>query len=115
MDKIEKQERIKKEIQRLSKIFKEIDKDRLQIVDNLIKNVAFMIVVLEELQEIINEEGTSEHFINGKQDFIRESTALKSYNTTIKNYQSAIKSLLDLLPTSDKKETEDQLLQFLKK
>ena len=110
-----KQDRVNKEIEILSVTFKDIEKDRKRFADNLIRNVAFMTVVLEELQDEINANGTTEHFINGKQDFIRESTSLKAYNTTIKNYQSAIKQLLDMLPDTDnKKQAEDELLKFLK-
>ena len=37
--------------------FPRLDKNKLQTVESLIRNAAFMAVSLEELQEIINEEG----------------------------------------------------------
>ena len=52
-----KDQRIKKEIARLKRIFADLDKNKLQAVESLIKNAAFMAVSLEELQEIIDEEG----------------------------------------------------------
>ena len=52
-----KEEKIKREFSRLKRIFKDLDKNKLQTVESLIKNAAFMAVSLEELQEIINEEG----------------------------------------------------------
>ena len=52
-----KEQKIKKEIARLKRVFKDLDKNKLQTVESLIKNAAFMAVSLEELQEIINAEG----------------------------------------------------------
>lgn len=49
-----KEEKIKREFSRLKRIFKDLDKNKLQTVESLIKNAAFMAVSLEELQEIIN-------------------------------------------------------------
>ena len=55
-----KEQKIKKEIARLKRVFKDLDKNKLQTVESLIKNAAFMAVSLEELQEIINAEGYDE-------------------------------------------------------
>ena len=55
-----KEQKIKKEIARLKRVFKDLDKNKLQTVESLIKNAAFMAVSLEELQEIINAEGYAE-------------------------------------------------------
>jgi hypothetical protein len=49
-----KEEKIKREFSRLKRIFKDLDKNKLQTVESLIKNAAFMAVSLEELQEIIS-------------------------------------------------------------
>ena len=51
-----KDQKIKKEINRLKRVFRDLDKNKLQTVESLIRNAAFMAVSLEELQEIINEE-----------------------------------------------------------
>ena len=48
-----KDQRIKREIARLKRVFRDLDKNKLQTVESLIKNAAFMAVSLEELQEII--------------------------------------------------------------
>ena len=52
-----KDQKIKREINRLRRVFRDLDKNKLQTVESLIRNAAFMAVSLEELQEIINEEG----------------------------------------------------------
>ena len=52
-----KDQKIKREINRLKRVFRDLDKNKLQTVESLIRNAAFMAVTLEEVQEIINEEG----------------------------------------------------------
>ena len=60
-----KDQRIKREIARLKRVFRDLDKNKLQTVESLIKNAAFMAVSLEELQEIINAEGYTIEYHNG--------------------------------------------------
>lgn len=55
---LSKDDKIKKEMNKLKRIFKDIRKDRKSLCENLIKNAAFMSVTLEELQEDINNRGT---------------------------------------------------------
>lgn len=98
---------------KFKKIFKDIEPKKLEMNDDLIKNVAFMAVTLTKLQDEINEKGVVEKFEQGKQNFMRENPALKSYNTTIKNYTSAIKQLCDLLPEQPDKDVGENLLQFV--
>ena len=54
-----KEEKIKREFSRLKRIFKDLDKNKLQTVESLIKNAAFMAVSLEELQEITKRDTPS--------------------------------------------------------
>ena len=61
-----KEQKIKKEIARLKRVVKDLDKNKLQTVESLIKNAAFMAVSLEELQEIINAEGYVVEYQNGE-------------------------------------------------
>jgi hypothetical protein len=48
----------------------------------------------------------------GNYSIDRESPALKSYNTTIKNYQTLIKQITDLLPVETKKDVGDEFDKF---
>ena len=45
-----KDQKIKREINRLKRVFRDLDKNKLQTVESLIRNAAFMAVSLEELQ-----------------------------------------------------------------
>ena len=98
-----KEEKIKREFSRLKRIFKDLDKNKLQTVESLIKNAAFMAVSLEELQEIIqngaNQSGT------------KQSDAVKTHIAMTKNHAAIIKQLCDLVPPEKKKESRLQALR----
>lgn len=111
VNKIDKEKMIKKEITELKKIFKDIDADKKPFSDRLIKQCSFMLTTLTELQETLNNDGSIEVFVNGKQKMLREHPASKTYNAMIKNYNSTIKQLIDLLP--EDKGDKDELLDFL--
>ena len=104
---MEKEKLIKKEINRLKKIFKDISKDRKETVISLIDKAAFMSVTLEELQDNININGVIDKYQNGANQWgTKKSPEVEVYNTMIKNYSTIIKQLTDLLP-KDVPKTED--------
>ena len=110
---MEKQDKISKEIERLTKQFKEVEKDRRVLADKLIKEVAFMTVTIEDLHEIVNRDGT---IITGRSGngftTTSEHPAQKSYNTMIKNYLAAMKQLSEL--TDNKTEGVEKAGEALK-
>lgn len=101
------QNRIKTEITRLSKLLNKIDPTKLKIVKGLIERAAFMKVALEELERTVREEGVLDLFEQGDYTYNREHPALKSFNTTIKNYTNVCKQLTDLLPKEIPKHDDD--------
>lgn len=107
-----KEQKIKKEIARLKRVFKDLDKNKLQTVESLIKNAAFMAVSLEELQEIINAEGYVVEYQNGEnQKGTKQSDAVKAHIAMTKNHVAIIKQLTDLVPPEKKKESKLQALR----
>lgn len=94
-----KKKRIKAEIERLKQYFLEADANKRAIVEPLIENAAFMRITLEEMQEIINRDGTVDSYTNGKhQGGTKASAAVQGYNSLVKNYAAVIKTLLGLVP-----------------
>ena len=88
------------------------DKNKLQTVESLIKNAAFMAVSLEELQEIINDEGYVVEYQNGEnQKGTKQSDAVKTHIAMTKNHAAIIKQLTDLVPPEKKKESKLQALR----
>ena len=97
-----KEEKIKREFSRLKRIFKDLDKNKLQT----------MAVSLEELQEIINEEGYTVEYQNGaNQSGTKQSDAVKTHIAMTKNHAAIIKQLCDLVPPEKKKESRLQALR----
>lgn len=102
-----------KELNKLKKIFKDIEPGKRQTVEKLISNAAFMAESLDELQEIIREKGFVEEYQNGANQYgVKKCSEVEIYNTMIKNYSSIIKQLVDLLP-NDAKSSGDELLDFI--
>jgi predicted transcriptional regulator len=103
-----KEERIKKEIRRLRRIFKKMDDDTKKATQSLLENAAFMAITLEDLQEVINREGVISEYQNGANQWgTKKSPEVEVYNTMIKHYMSIIKQLTDLLPKDAEVVKED--------
>jgi len=107
-----KEQKIRKEIARLHRVFKDLDGNKLQTVESLIRNAAFMAVSLEELQEIINEEGYIVEYQNGENQYgTKQSDAVKTHIAMTKNHAAIIKQLSDLVPPEKKKDSKLQALR----
>lgn len=110
----EKKKKIKKERNKLLKIFKDLDKNVLTLVQNLIEEMAFMSVTLSENRKCIEKKGVKELYMNGKGQFgWKESVESKNYNAMIKNYTNVVKQLVDFLPEKEKKNAGEDLLKFI--
>lgn len=97
---ITRDERIKKEEQRLKRIYKNIDKDNKAIIEGLIQRAAYMRVTLEDWEKDIMENGYYEMFTQSEKTdpYERERPVARLYNTMNANYQKIIKQLSDLVP-----------------
>lgn len=111
----EKQKEIKKEIRKLWRLFRLLPKDKRKAVEGLIQEAAFMRVTLEETRHIIDQQGIIEVFEQGSQRFLREHPATKVYNTMINRYVAVCKQLFDMLPETEAKEPQDELMAFIKR
>jgi len=111
---LSKDERIKKEFNKLRKIFADIQKDRKDTIISLISNIAFMTITLEDLQKAINEKGIISTYQNGQfQSGTKKSPEVEIYNSMLKNYMSALKQLGEFLPDNNAAENAgEELLAF---
>lgn len=116
---ITKEDRIKKEKNRLIKICKTLPEKEFNTAKKLIDNIAFMSVTLEDLMEIINHDELVKETVNASQTFLKEHPALTSYNKMYSNFLKGIQQLSSLLPKNyaDQKpvEDDDEFLEFMKK
>lgn len=94
-------------------ILKIIPGERKPIAKKLITEICFMTKTLEDLRETIEENGTVDLFEQGKQRFMRESPALKAYNTTIQRYSLLYKQLENMIPREPQENSESELYKFI--
>ena len=85
----------------LKRILEKIPQEKREVAARYADELIFMQETLKDLKERIRKEGTIEHFVQGSQNFTRESPALKGYNNTLKQYNSTFKQLCDLLPKEE--------------
>lgn len=110
---VQKNKAIKKELNRLKKLFKELPENKKKMSEKLIDNAAFMSVSLEELKKDIILYGVKETYVNGKDQYgFKESVESKTYNTTIKNYMAIIKQLNEMLPEDKQINEDDEFDKF---
>lgn len=110
---IDKNKKIKKEENRIKKLFKELPENKKKMSEQLIKNAAFMSITLEELIEDIKVYGVKETYVNGKDQYgFKESIESKTYNTMVKNYMSIMKQLNEMLPEDKKIDEDDEFDKF---
>ena len=110
---IDKDALIKKEVTKLTGIFKNLSTGTKNSITNLINEAAFMSVSLSELRKIINEKGYTEIYQNGEnQKGVKKSAEVDIYNNFIKQYMAIMKQLLELLPKSEVAVAENIMQRF---
>lgn len=112
-EQLEKEKQIKQEINRLKKLYKNMSKEKVKLLDGLIKEAAFMKVLLEELRDAVVHNGVTEVFKQGKQEIRVERKESKLYTTYISKYTQVMKQLIDILPPEEKKIEQDKLTEFV--
>lgn len=102
------------EIARLDAIFANIAPDKKDLCQGLIRQAARLRVLLDKGYADLMDKGDTEWFSQSPdtEPYERERPAARLFNTRDKNYQSVIKMLLDLLPSQDRANAADEIMQF---
>ncbi len=112
-----KEERVNKEIRRLKRIYKELPKDTLMVVEGLIVEAADLRVRLEDIRKDLDENGYDEMFSQSEnqEPYERERPAARRYIAMNKSYQTIMKQLGDYIPkkTVESKEKDDGFDDFV--
>ena len=96
---LEKQKRIKKEVNRLKKLFKDIDENKKELVFTTIEDVGFMTITMQDLREQIIREGTTVEYKNGANQYgTKQSPDAQLYLQLSQKQTQAMKILVDCLP-----------------
>ena len=114
--KVDKDTLVNREINRLTNLFKDIDANKRLTAKGLIEEASFMKATLQELKEMIDEQGPIDEMPQGEYSILREHPALKSYNTMVQRYTNIINQLTNLHPKEEiKKEVDDGFDSFVLK
>ena len=104
----------KAEQKKLKSIISQLPEDLVKITEGLVEDASFMAEQLEKLRIYINENGWSEEYKNGANQFGKKtSVEADMYVKVQKAYQSIIRQLTDFLPTQTTSQN-DELLDFLR-
>ena len=114
-EQLEREKKIKQEINRIKKLYKDLDKDKIKVVEGLIQEASFMKLTLHELREDLFKNGMTELYENGAQVIKRERPEAKIYATMIQRYSNVMKQLIDYMPEEKQKAEKDELKEFLKR
>ena len=102
MGELTQEDRKKKKLRKYRQTYKNIPEKKRIIADPLIDNAAFMEVELEDLQKIITENGASEEYKNGENQYGKKQSAdLQAYNSLVKSYNAVNQRLEAMLPKDD--------------
>ena len=106
---LEKKKRIKKEVARLKRLFKEIDDNKKKLVFTTIDDVAFMTITMQDLRDDIIRDGTTVEYKNGENQYgTKQSPDAQLYLQLSQKQTQAMKILLDCLPKDKKLEIKAQ-------
>lgn len=106
---LDKQKRIKKEVSRLKRLFKEIDENKKKLVFTTIDDVAFMTITMQDLREQIIRDGTTVEYKNGENQYgTKQSPDAQLYLQLSQKLTQAMKILVDCLPKKTKESLQKQ-------
>lgn len=74
------------------------DGDKKKAVEGLIDECAYMRATLKQLRSFIDDNGFVDEMPQGDYSILRESPAMRSYNTMAPKYAALCKQLFDMLP-----------------
>lgn len=105
---LEKTKRIKKEVTRLKKLFKDIDENKKKLVFTTIDDIAFMTITMQDLRETIIRKGTTCVYKNGENQYgTKQSPDAQLYLQLSQKQTQAMKILLDCLPKAQREVVKD--------
>ena len=105
--------RVKKEYNRLKKIYKNMPPNQFAVNQGLIMQAARLRISLDDLWADIEANGRTELFSQSAdaEPYQRERPAAKQFATLDKNYQTIMKQLTDLCPASRAKSKLEKMMR----
>lgn len=105
---------INAEFERLIRHFENVGAGRRATLEKLINEAAFMAITLEETRKTIENEGITERYQNGANQWgIKKSAAVEVYDKMVNTYSKVIAQLNRDLPDAAKIDPTTDLVKFL--
>lgn len=92
---------VKVDLKSVKTTLENMDSDKGKLGLSLLEEAGFMKSTLDHLKENIKEHGVVTKMCQGAYDIDRANPALNQYNSLIKNYNSTIKQIYDILPKEE--------------
>lgn len=100
---LETSAQIKKEVNRLKRLFKGIDESKKKLVFATIEDIAFLSVTMQGLREKIIRTGTTVKYKNGENQWgTKQSPDAQLYLQMSQKQTQAMKILVDCMPKTEK-------------
>ena len=116
---IDREAEFKKELQRLKKIFGDLEGRKLKVANDLCEELASLKIEMKYLKEQYETKGSVDEMPQGNYSILRTSPFFTNYLNAAKTYSALYKQILDLYPKeiAQVKESEelDEMQQFLRK
>lgn len=92
----------KAEYQRLLGCLKGLDEDRVKAYDSLLNEAAFLAVTLEQLRDTISNEGPTERYQNGANQYGQKiSATVTTYDRLLNTYSKVMTQISKGLPDAN--------------
>lgn len=101
---------------RFLKTIDQVPEHNQEIAKELINELSFIRVTLDNIQNEIADKGAVGVFENGKQSYISQTASMKVYNTLSSKYSTYLRQLANLYPKElESVEVDNELAEFLGK
>lgn len=106
---VETEKAIKKETRKLRSVLTDVPAAKMKAAEGLVNRAAYMLVTLEQYERDLIENGHTEMFTQSEKTdpYERERPVARLYNSLIKNYQTCMKQLFDLIPEKPAEQESD--------
>lgn len=95
------------ELAKMKKIYEDLSPEGKVICFSMLEEAAFLKVTLEGLRADIEENGCTDEYKNGANQYgVKISATLQSYNSTLKNYFVLMEKIVKMFPLSAEKSAD---------
>ena len=102
---------ISKRIAELERFYEALSEEKMALAHPLIENMVFIEFQMKDLQQIITEDGCTDEYQNGSNQFgKKQSATVQAYNSLVKSYNMINTRLEGMLPAKQSKSKLNELM-----